>query len=633
MKSLLRTLFAALLLCVGCKQSDVQDDSTGVVLKCDYVEVSEEGGRYEVGYSIKNPINGVEPKVRSDAEWIVDIDTSKGGVVSFRVLVNDEAEAREASVELLYPSQEITPTFVVRQAAMSEIKIDIAISDMQYSECTAQITPVRDDMPFIVMMAEKSYFSGLGIYNVTTLIDADINYFNSLSGEGQSLEEFLTKSNFATMGKQTKRWQDLSPAKEYVIYAYGIDVEEDNYNRITPVYHEIIPIRLPERVEQSFDVKIEAVGPEVTFEVAPKDWDGYYMVQLVEDSEAAYVEQGMIFSQEAECAVAEAFFYVADYLYYFEEKSAEEIMQSLGYRGELTFAKTLNANHRYMALIYAIASEDGGVPMMVSHPTIAYFSTGTVERSDMTFEVTFNNVRPRSVDVVIEPSKSDETYTAVMMYKSSLPDGDKQEQLQYIMEKYAPLELVGTYEEHINQLPPSTEFIIAVYGFYAGAATTDLFVYSFTTAVDGKGDNAITSVKCSAYDIMEVVALESYYESCVGYADYFMSMEIETLKPSPALHFDLMPVSLVEEYGLEAVRQSLLEYSYTSSPDWALCTYGNEYVVCGLAEDERGYVGELYISEPISFVRGDVGDAAEFVELYKEYVTPYSAVKSVIFRR
>jgi hypothetical protein len=286
-----------------------------------------------------------------------------------------------------------------------------------------------------------------------------------------------------------------------------------------------------------------------------------------------------------------------------------------------------------MALIYAIASEDGGVPMMVSHPTIAYFSTGTVERSDMTFEVTFNNVRPRSVDVVIEPSKSDETYTAVMMYKSSLPDGDKQEQLQYIMEKYAPLELVGTYEEHINQLPPSTEFIIAVYGFYAGAATTDLFVYSFTTAVDGKGDNAITSVKCSAYDIMEVVALESYYESCVGYADYFMSMEIETLKPSPALHFDLMPVSLVEEYGLEAVRQSLLEYSYTSSPDWALCTYGNEYVVCGLAEDERGYVGELYISEPISFVRGDVGDAAEFVELYKEYVTPYSAVKSVIFRR
>ena len=61
--------------------------------------------------------------------------------------------------------------------------------------------------------------------------------------------------------------------------------------------------------------------------------------------------------------------------------------------------------------------------------------------------------------------------------------------------------------------------------------------------------------------------------------------------------------------------------------------YGNEYVVCGLAEDERGYVGELYISEPISFVRGDVGDAAEFVELYKEYVTPYSAVKSVIFRR
>ena len=626
-------MFAALLLVVGCKQQDVDDGKIAIKLSADSVIVSEEGGICEIGYSIKNPINGVTPTLRFDAKWIVDVDTSERGVLRFSVLVNDETTPREAVVELLYPSLDVVPQFVVSQSGVAEAKFDIAISDMQYSECTAQITPLRSDMPFIVMMTEKSYFSGVGIYDTTTLIDADVNYFNSLAGKDQSLEEFLTKSNFAMTGKQTKRWQDLSPAKEYIIYAYGISVDGDSYNRITPVYHTIIPTRLPERAEHSFEVKIEAVGPEVTFEVSPKDWDGYYMVQLVEDSEAAYVEQGMAFSQEAECAVAEAFFYVADYLYYFEERSAEEIMQSLGYRGETTFSKTLNADHRYMALIYAIASEGGDVPMMVSHPTIAYFSTGTVERSDMTFEVVFNNVRPRSVDVVIRPSKSDETYTAVMMYKSSLPDGDKQEQLQYVVDKYAPLELMGTYEEHINQLPPSTEFIIAVYGFYAGAPTTDLFVYGFTTAVDGKGDNAITSVKCSAYDILEVVALEPYYQSCVGYADYFMSMEIETLKPSPALHFDLMPVSLVEEYGLEAVRQSLLEYSYTSSPDWALCTYGNEYVVCGLAEDERGYVGELYISEPIRFGQGDVGDAAEFVELYKEYVTPYSAAKSVIFRR
>ena len=90
---------------------------------------------------------------------------------------------------------------------------------------------------------------------------------------------------------------------------------------------------------------------------------------------------------------------------------------------------------------------------------------------------------------------------------------------------------------------------------------------------------------------------------------------------SPSLHFDIFRSDVVEEYTEDEIRQSLLDYAYTSSPDWALCTYGNEYVVCGLAEDENGYVGELYISEPIRFERTDVGDAAYFVELYSDYVS------------
>ena len=42
--------------------------------------------------------------------------------------------------------------------------------------------------------------------------------------------------------------------------------------------------------------------------------------------------------------------------------------------------------------------------------------------------------------------------------------------------------------------------------------------------------------------------------------------------------------------------------------------------MCGLAEDENGYVGEMYVSEPISFTSEQTSDAAIFVELYKEYV-------------
>ena len=68
-------------------------------------------------------------------------------------------------------------------------------------------------MPYVVMMAEKSYFEGMGINDVESLLAADITYFNSLIGTGVSLEEFLASSNIALRGQQTKRWQDLSPAK------------------------------------------------------------------------------------------------------------------------------------------------------------------------------------------------------------------------------------------------------------------------------------------------------------------------------------------------------------------------------------------------------------------------------------
>lgn len=582
------------------------------------LELDDLGGDFRIYYRLEteSTINAV---ALCDADWITDIDNKEAGVISFRALPNLSDTERQTTITLRHISTDVELSVAVTQSAKREDWLSLELTKCDYSECEVRITTADSDMLYIVMMAEKSYLTGQNISTVEDLVSADMSYFYTYINGNTTLEEFLVNSNLAMSDSRTKRWQDLSPAKEYVIYAYGIYANGDKYDAITDVEYIVVRDRLPERQELSFDVAISADGPDVSFEVKPQSWEGYYAVQIVEDSETGYIEQGLEFTAEAEVAVAEAFFYVADHLYYFEEKSAEEVMQQLGYKGETSFSKTLNANHRYMALIYAIDSEDGNVPMVVSRPIVEYFSTGTVERSDMTFEVEFSNIMPRSVDVSIKPS-TDEQYTAVMMYAKNLPNGDKQEQLEYVMEKYAPLELTGVYREHIDQLPPATEFVIAVYGYYAGAATTDLFIYRFTTKEDGEGTNRITEVKCSAYDLAEVVALEPYYQSFMGYADYFLSIEIMTEKPATALHFDIFPLSLYEEYGEEAVRESLLEYSYTSSPDWALCNYGNEYVVCGLAEDESGYVGELFVSDILSFAKGQTSDAEEFVELYKDYV-------------
>ena len=581
------------------------------------IEISEIGGECVVEYNLPKYIGTMLPVVVCDTEWITDIDNSQKGKIHLRVLPNYSSEEREAIVELRYIETDTRPRVVIRQRGLSGDKLSIEISEVGYSECSVKITPSDNDIRYIAMMAEKRYFTEQGITDEETLLYSDRTLFESYTDK--SLEQFLEDSGIAMQGTQTKLWQDLSPAKEYVIYTYGIYVNGDNYDRITPVYYTTVSKRLPERSVQNFSATITAEGPEVSFDIMPESWDGYYMVQLVEDSEAGYIEQGLPFTTLNEEQVAEAFFYISDHMYYFEGKSSEEIMQQLGYKGQASFHKTLNANHRYMALIYAIAAEDDNIPMVVSQLQVEYFTTGTVERSDMTFDVEFTNIRPRSVDVCITPSK-DETYTAVMMYASSLPEGDKEEQLDYVMSKYAPLELSGIYKEHIDQLPPDTEFIIAVCGYYAGAPTTDLFLYRFTTAKDGKGNNKIVEVRFSAYDMAEVAALEPYYASMMGYADYFLSMEVETLTPSPTLHYELYAKSQYDSYTHEEIRASLLEYAYTSSPDWALCNYGNEYVLCGLAEDENGYVGEMFVSEPIMFTKEQTSDAAIFVKLYEEYV-------------
>ena len=581
------------------------------------IEISEIGGECVVEYNLPKYIGTMLPVVVCDTEWITDIDNSQKGKIHLRVLPNYSSEEREAIVELRYIETDTRPRVVIRQRGLSGDKLSIEISEVGYSECSVKITPSDNDIRYIAMMAEKRYFTEQGITDEETLLYSDRTLFESYTDK--SLEQFLEDSGIAMQGTQTKLWQDLSPAKEYIIYTYGIYVNGDNYDRITPVYYTTVSKRLPERSVQNFSATITAEGPEVSFDIMPESWDGYYMVQLVEDSEAGYIEQGLPFTTLNEEQVAEAFFYISDHMYYFEGKSSEEIMQQLGYKGQASFHKTLNANHRYMALIYAIAAEDDNIPMVVSQLQVEYFTTGTVERSDMTFDVEFTNIRPRSVDVCITPSK-DETYTAVMMYASSLPEGDKEEQLDYVMSKYAPLELSGIYKEHIDQLPPDTEFIIAVCGYYAGAPTTDLFLYRFTTAKDGKGNNKIIEVRFSAYDMAEVAALEPYYASMMGYADYFLSMEVETLTPSPTLHYELYAKSQYDSYTHEEIRASLLEYAYTSSPDWALCNYGNEYVLCGLAEDENGYVGEMFVSEPIMFTKEQTSDATIFVKLYEDYV-------------
>lgn len=617
MRRALLLLGIALISVVACNREE--RPSGPIAFSPARVELSAAGGICEVSYTQQDAMEGVNILVVSQVAWVTDIDTSKRGTLRMRILGNPEAAERTTTLEVRYPGWTTPQTLEVVQRGVEQPRLTLNFEDADYSSCTVSITPDSEDLYYIVMMAQQDYFAQMDIVDAASLTAADNAYFLGYMPEADSLRDFMVRTKAVVQGTTTKSWEGLSPADSYVVYAYGVELYDDRFERVTPVYHLTLEDRMPVREAMSFDVTITAEGPEVTFDITPEAWEGYYMVQLVADDEPGYISKGDPLDETFEEAVAESFFYVADNMYYFYEKSAEEIMSELGYRGHATFSRTLNAEHKYMTIIYAIASDEGGVPMMVSKPTVKYFSTGSVAMSDMTFDVRVENIKPRSADITIIPSTNEESYTAVLIYADNLPEGSNDEQLRYIIERYPPMSMQGIYSERVEELTPDTDFLLAVYGFHADAPTTQLFLHRFTTAEDGVGDNAIVAVSWCGYDLYEVIDIEEYYNSMAGIGDYFLSVDITTKYPTERVYFDIIPLSRVEEYGEKYIREMLFEGSYHSLFDWAICMYGNEYVVCGLAEDEHGYVGELFISEPISYTPDTVGDAAEFVDKYKEY--------------
>ena len=208
-----RALWAVMLilLCTACK-GDTPKLSSDFEASPSTVEISEEGGDVVIEYRLKEYVGSIMPVVTTTAEWITNIDNSTKGEISFRVAPNFSNESRETTLELRYVDIDTKPQIVVRQTGQSGEKLSIEITELGYSECSVMVTPENDSMSYIVMMAEKAYFTQSNITDEETLIAADYSLFLSYIVDG-TIEEFVTKSGIAMQGANSKRWQDLSPAK------------------------------------------------------------------------------------------------------------------------------------------------------------------------------------------------------------------------------------------------------------------------------------------------------------------------------------------------------------------------------------------------------------------------------------
>lgn len=84
-------------------QAGVQFTTPAIKLESNEVIVFADGGLYEAGYTIVNPVAGAEVSASvADADWISGIDCSTENVVKFDVLKNSRKEARSAQLTIRY---------------------------------------------------------------------------------------------------------------------------------------------------------------------------------------------------------------------------------------------------------------------------------------------------------------------------------------------------------------------------------------------------------------------------------------------------------------------------------------------------------------------------------------------------
>ena len=602
------TLFMA---CESTPDVNHTSNATTLTLANNSIEAAAAGGDYTVGYELLNGINGIDPVVISDQDWVTGV--CKNGTIILSVESNTTTELREAIVEVRYPEVDPAPTIVVKQQGDSREHFTFTIGEMTSTSCDTTITPLDKEMVYIVYMSEVTYFEQMGITTTEQLFEDDYNSFVGFAKEYLTddtmhlLKEFMLMNALAFEGESSITWSSMMPSHEYILYAYGIEFTEDgkDYRLATPVSYELIVLPENKLATVEFDVNITVNGPEVFYEFSPIDWEGGYYIDIYSEHDAMYRKEGELPNDEFTRAVVEQWLQQIS-MYMSMGYSAETLMDIMLLHGPDSYHETREADTNYMMVFYAVDLLDG-IPQVISAPHVEYFRTGVVEQSDMTIDIQVENVYTRVADVAITPTTND-PYAIALVLKSDVPEGSDSDILNWLTGTFGLSTYQGTVVSHLNTLDPETEYTILAFGYFGGVITTDLYRADFKTEAEGICENSVVGIEhCGPYSPMDLHEVDpefffspdmaAMYEQ-MGY--YMMWVEVATEQPTQDLfciHFDMQELASL---GIDGLFNEVTRYD--SEPLQVLAGMSNvDFVLCAVAMDYRGNYSDVFISEPFKY--------------------------------
>ena len=493
----------------------------------------------------------------------------------------------------------------------------IRFSDERSSQRALSLNIISDDpdMEYIVLLAQKKHFILNEIDSQKKLVEDDYFYVQSLANQYNiEVRDFLQQMGWLVKGnKMGYSAMGLYPDTEYVVYCYGVEFTDEGYEATTEIFYDIIKTAGPVAKQAEFDITCTIDGNLVDVSIDPNDYDGYYFYLIVPETWREYISEGEEMNSTHIEMLSNTTF---DRFNQWQNVDGTPIEQFC-FQGQHIHSERLEPNTNYMVVAFAVS--DDTTPLLCSVPAVKHFTSGDYAKTSLKLDIEVTDITPYSANLNLRPSNNSEEYTCIFIAKSQLPLVDSDYQLMKALANgFQPSIFTGPIKnEYLGPLMPQTEYVVLAFGLDGNIPTTDLYQVHFSSLEATVGTTQITDIELiKLFDTEDIIAIDPSYRMKLGDCECVAIVEATTNKPCDKLYFWWYEEWMKIGYSEEAFLEDLLMYSYANNPEIMDMYYsmGNDdlFFFAGIAEDEKGNLGDIYYGDAFVVSRDMVSPAEEF---------------------
>ena len=506
-----------------------------------------------------------------------------------------------------------------------EVAFDIVVEELHAASAITQVTPNDSEMFYIMYLEEVSYFQNGSITTPEQLWEDDyIAFEGNAAQNNMNLKEYMQGVKVLFQGTQRIKWNSVLPGIKSVLYVYGVQFSEDgaSYEPVTDIAWTIIEPEYAPLQEVNFDLNVEIDGANVELSVKPENWDGYYLVKIVDGNDDLYLGNDATITDEFMKSISDEWLATCNSNLR-AGHSIDDILETIAFKGEELIDTELTSYTLYTALAFPIAEYDGYY-QVVGKPSYINFSTEEVQQSDMDINIEVTNCYVRVADLKITPSNPDESYMLLITPTEYLPaDYDDEVLLDMVLGEFYnySYNFEGEITTHLNTLYPNKEYIVVAFGYSGGVVTTEVCTKIFKTEPEGECLLEITDVVFSGpyrpsdlynYDPERFASFYPPYnpDSSMG----VIAMEVKTSEPTS----DIFTYACTKmDYDWGGYDTTFYDLLIDTCPPVAVSIIIYDYMpyyVCAAAFDYKGDVTPMWMSELIDWTSEDICPIEELIE-------------------